>query len=285
MSDELGGAGRPSPDGGGNGGPSAGGGRGGDSPGGRGESASETKATPSRKFEQKKKKKNRENDRTRWPWWAQLILAIVALVTACGLLIVIPVYVASVRGGVESMDRSLMAMIAVFVGLTTMTISGMFLFMTFRIDRGAKAEAGKVAGKEARRIARKAVKAELDAELGIVRTAREAREKITRAGDDVVKRVEEIRDHEVIPKVGAAGDDAVKRVEEIRDHEVIPKVGAAGEKVESETDQMIEEARRKIDAADIETLVNARLDAFLEQADGWPRRLFLRFLRPREPRS
>ena len=164
------------------------------------------------------------------------------------------------------MDRSLMAMIVVFVGLTTMTISGMFLFMTFRIDRGARAEAGKVA--------RKAVKAELD----IVGAAREAREKITRAGDDVVKRVEEIRDDEVIPKVRAAGDDAVEKVGEVRDREVIPKVRAAGEKVEGETDQMIEEA-------DIEKLVNERLDAFLEQADGWPRRLFLRFLRPREPRS
>ena len=347
MSDETGGAGRPSSDGGGNGGPPAGGGRGGDSPGGRGESASETKAAPLREFEQK------NDNPTRWPWWAQLILAIVALVIACGLLIVIPVYVASMRGGVESMDRSLMAMIAVFVGLTTMTISGMFLFMTFRIDRGARAEAGKVAekvaGKEARRIAQRVVKAKVDA----VKAKTEAVEKIRKAGDDAVKRVEEIRDHEVIPRVGAAGDDAVKRVEEIRDHEVIPKVGAAGddavkrveeirdheviprvgaagddavkrveeirdhevipkvgaagddavekvgevrdheaipkaraagEKVESETDQMIEEARRKIDAADIETLVNERLDAFLEQADGWPRRLFPRFRRRREPR-
>ncbi len=150
------------------------------------------------------------------------------------------------------MDRSLMAMIVVFVGLTTMTISGMFIFMTFRIDRGAKAEA--------REEAQKVVKTELVAE-------------ITKAKN------------EAKGKVKKAGDDAVEKVGEIRDHEVIPKVIAAGKKVEGETDQMIEEARRRIGEADIKKLVNERLDAFLEQADGWPRRLFLRFLRPREPRS
>ena len=41
-------------------------------------------------------------------------------------------------------------MLAVLIGLTTVTISGIFLFMTFRIDRGTKRVARDVAAKEAK---------------------------------------------------------------------------------------------------------------------------------------
>ena len=238
MSDETGGAERPSPDGGGNGGPPAGGGRGGDSPDKQEGGASATKAAPS--CELKRKKNDCKNDQTRWPWWGQLILAIVALATACGLLIVIPMYIVpKAIGDADGVSRSFMAMITVLIGLTTMTISGMFIFMTFRIDRGAKTEAREVAEKEAGKVAKK-----------------EAR----KAVDD---------------KVGAAVEEAEKEAVRL----VGERVRAAGEEAEGEVNSMVQDARRKIDEADIEKLVNERLDAFLEQADGWPRRLFLRFLR------
>lgn len=207
---------------------------------------------------------------------------------ACGLLIVIPTYIApkAVVGGAKVTNLPFTTLVVVFIGLTTMTISAMFLFMTFRIDRGTKATAREVAGKVARKVAEDKVTDDAVDEICKIRKAgKEAKEEVKKAGGDAVNRVEEIRDHEVIPRVRAAGDDAVEKVREVRDNEAIPKARAAGKKVESETDQMIEEARRKIGEADIEKLVNARLDALLEQADGWPRRLFLRFLRPREPRS
>lgn len=155
MSDETGGAGRPSPDDGGNGGPPAGGGRGGDSPDRREECASGTKAALLREFEQK------NDNPTRWPWWGQFLLALAALGTACVLLIAIPTYIAPTHivpktdGGEVGTTNllPLTTLIVVFIGLTTMTISAMFLFMTFRIDRGTKTTAQRVAGKVARKVA------------------------------------------------------------------------------------------------------------------------------------
>ena len=46
-------------------------------------------------------------------------------------------------------------MIAVLVGLTMMTVSGIFIFMTFRIDRGTKLEAREEAQKTAKKNAKK----------------------------------------------------------------------------------------------------------------------------------
>ena len=326
MSDETSRAERPSPNGGGNGDPLA-----------------AAEALPLRRMGESK-----------WPWWGQLILAIVALGTACSLLIVIPTHVASMHGEVGVVNRSLMAMITVFVGLTTMTISGMFLFMTFRIDRGAKAEAGKIAEKEAKKVAkevaRKVAEDRVKDKIDFVRAQAETVEKIKvaggeavgligeagnaevakiketgseavgrvgeagdaevakieeaggestaevrRSGEDAKNEIEETgreeRDqmeragNEAKEKVKKAGDDAVEEVGEVRDREAIPKVRAAGEKVGSEADQMIEEARRKIDEADIKKLVKERLDAVLKQAGGRPGRFFSQFRRRREPRS
>lgn len=87
-----------------------------------------------------------ENDplrQTRWPWWGQFLLAVIALSVACVLLIWLPVEIGS-----KTASTSFPPMIVVFVGLTTMTISGMFLFMTFRIDRGARLEARNAAKEE-----------------------------------------------------------------------------------------------------------------------------------------
>ena len=101
-------------------------------------------------------------NRTKWPWGAQLFLAVTALVTAVTLLILIPMRVApdlaKETSGGASLDFS--AMTTVFVGLATMAISGIFLFMTFRIDRGtrrtAREVAEKAAGKAGKKIGKKA---------------------------------------------------------------------------------------------------------------------------------
>ena len=99
-------------------------------------------------------------DRTQWPWPAQFLLAVIALATAVVLLIWIPMRVAPglAGGGSGGAAPDLSMMMAVFIGLTTMTISGIFLFMTFRIDRGTRMTAQRVAqevGKaEAKEVAR-----------------------------------------------------------------------------------------------------------------------------------
>lgn len=202
-----------------------------------------------REFEQK------NDNPTRWPWWGQLILAIVALATACGLLIVIPAYIApkAIVGGAKVTNLPFTTLVVVFIGLTTMTISAMFLFMTFRIDRGTKATAERVAQK----VAEDKV---TDDAVDQIRATREI-------GEKAKERIEEARD-EAEALIAHATEEARKGVEETTRERVASMVQTAG---------------RKIDEADIEKLVNARLDALLEQADGWPRRLFPRFRRRREP--
>ena len=97
---------------------------------------------------------------TRWPWWGQFLLAVIALSIACVLLIWLPMeMVAKAR---NDTGNAFTTFIAVLVGLTTMTISGMFLFMTFRIDRGARLtareEARSVAKEEAQKVATEGTK-------------------------------------------------------------------------------------------------------------------------------
>ena len=76
-----------------------------------------------------------------WPWWGELLLAVSALAVIGILLIGLPVWSATqFSGGVAASDVWI-PMMAVLVGLTTITVSGIFLFMTFRIDRGTKLQA------------------------------------------------------------------------------------------------------------------------------------------------
>lgn len=93
-----------------------------------------------------------------WPQPLQFALAIVVVFVIAGLILFPPVYTSRllVDAGIDTSGAmSIWApMLAVLIGLTTVTISGIFLFMTFRIDRGtkrvAREEAAKTAEKEAR---------------------------------------------------------------------------------------------------------------------------------------
>lgn len=90
-----------------------------------------------------------KDDIRQWPWQAQFAALLFALVIAA-FLIVLPVLVVRVLDAQYTFasESDLWAgMIAILLGLTTMTVSGIFVFMTFRIDRGARLEARKTAEK------------------------------------------------------------------------------------------------------------------------------------------
>ena len=84
-----------------------------------------------------------KDSRGEWPWWAQFILAMFAMLLVALFLIGLPYAMTVTIDSQEDLDASKIwtAMIPTLLGLTTMTISGIFVFMTFRIDRGARAEA------------------------------------------------------------------------------------------------------------------------------------------------
>lgn len=100
----------------------------------------------------RKTKNHQSQKQEEWPLWVLLILIVVAFGAAATLIIGLPIWnaVQFARFGGNYGD-AWSPMIAVLVGLTTMTISGIFVFMTFRIDRGAKLEAQQTAEKTAKK--------------------------------------------------------------------------------------------------------------------------------------
>ena len=90
----------------------------------------------------------------KWPLWAQFTLAMTILLLACLLMVGLPLLSAHYIGGIACdgegacgtiASEVLLSMVATLLGLTTLTISGIFLFMTFRIDRGVKLKTESVA--------------------------------------------------------------------------------------------------------------------------------------------
>lgn len=91
-----------------------------------------------------------KDDLGQWPWPVQFVALLIVLALAT-FLIVLPVLVVRVLDAQYAFSSETdlwTAMIAILLGLTTMTVSGIFVFMTFRIDRGARLEAQRTAKKE-----------------------------------------------------------------------------------------------------------------------------------------
>ena len=103
-----------------------------------------------------------------WPWWGQLLLALAAMVLAGILLIGLPLFIANLNFTEDRNQSNLdiwQTMITPLIGLTTMTISGIFVFMTFRIDRGARAEAIRTAQKVTEQYIERNIKKAVDEQL------------------------------------------------------------------------------------------------------------------------
>ena len=101
------------------------------------------------------------------PWRARFTLFFLALVLAISML-GLPVWSVHHYGATSGVDLWGPVM-ATLIGLTTMTISGIFVFMTFRIDRGTKLTAQWTAQKVAAETVRKLVKNVLGKEIANTR--------------------------------------------------------------------------------------------------------------------
>ena len=96
-----------------------------------------------------------KDDIRQWPWQAQFtaLLIVLAIATFLIVLPVLVVRVLDVQYAFSSETDLWAAMIGILLGLTTMTVSGVFVFMTFRIERGAKLEAQDTAKEAAKKTA------------------------------------------------------------------------------------------------------------------------------------
>lgn len=107
---------------------------------------SENSKSPS--CEELKEDRNEEPEKRKlepweWPWQGQLLLLVLVFLAATLIFVFPPAFARLLGASPEANGGA--TWVAPYVGLTAVLISGIFLFMTLRIDRGAKLEAGNVA--------------------------------------------------------------------------------------------------------------------------------------------
>ena len=87
-----------------------------------------------------------------WPKWSKPVFALSAMILLGGVWIGIPL-MSAWKLGIDSAHADVQwdyePMIAALVAMTTATIAGIFVFMTFRIDRGTRLKAERVAKEKA----------------------------------------------------------------------------------------------------------------------------------------
>lgn len=198
-------------------------------------------------------------DKVGWHWSAQFALAIVVVLVVAGLVLYPPIYTSRllVEAGVETTGALDVwaPMLAVFVALTAVTISGTFIFMTFRIDRGTKRTAREEARKKARKTAKKvaARKAKKKAETA----AKDLRTRIgklvdcTKADLDCMKNDMDERLKEFPGRAKAAADcvDAIKA-----------RVQESAADVQGKADKVSE------DVAKVDALLNDKAETVVQEA-------------------
>ncbi len=164
----------------------------------------------------------KKDETEKWPDFMQLVLMVVMLLLSGFFFIVLPMMVATKFGFSfnEVTDTKVNVemwgtLIAVLLGLTTMTVTAIFLFMTFRIDREVK-EITKAAAHDA---AEDAAKKEVE---------KVAKEKVDDVEADAKKRVDDVE------------ADAKKKVD---------NVVTNANKVVTDANEVVDNAKEEVDNA------------------------------------
>ena len=189
------------------------------------------------------------------PWGARFTLFFLALVLAAFMLL-LPVWSVWYYGTTSGVDLWGPVM-ATLIGLTTMTISGIFVFMTFRIDRGTKLTARWTAEKIAAETVRGIVERVLGKEIANTRESIDGVNKdLKKAAGDVEKMKTDLTG-----EMKAATEEmkaAVGKMEEMKE-----KIVGAREKLGKNFDEMEEKMKKQL--ASLETqIAKSLIDAEVE---------------------
>lgn len=139
-------------------------------------------------------------------------------------------------------------LLSALLGLTTMTVSGIFVFMTFRIDRGARQEAQETAKNETERL------------VGIA-----AKDAIQKESRSAVSQITEETNEQVKNQIAEAHGDINKYVTVVEDRTKaqIKEAGAAVARIEG----MVRDADNKVEkrVAEARTSLDARVKDITEE--------------------
>ena len=203
------------------------------------------------------------NNKKVWPFSSQEtfvgVVAVLIIVCWVGL----PIWSATqfIRNGSTSTADTWTPLLSVFVALTTLTVSAIFLFMTFRIDRGAKFEARAEAKEAVEKIAEEATK----------EAAEESARKVTAKAREATAKA-----REATAKAREAITEVKKEVEE-KARETITEIKKEVEQKAAEATEKIENKVKKVDGDQNEALkrineltdenIRKRIEAGLQNRD------------------
>ena len=134
----------------------------------------------------------------RLPWVARFVLFLLVLLLAA-FMIGLPVWSVQRYGATTGIDLW-GPVVAMLLGLTTMTISGIFVFMTFRIDRGTKLRAEwtakEIAKKTVEEVVQKVMGQRIAEAQGAIKNEFDtAKRKVVEIDDDLARAKSDIDGH------------------------------------------------------------------------------------------
>ena len=210
------------------------------------------------------------SDKGRWPWWGQLILAVIALFFAVSLLVVLPIVSVMWLGNSAAPQVSLWEpMIASLLALTSLLVTGIFLFMTFRIDRGTRLTAERTAKATAKEVAKATAEETAKATAGKIipaikaraeeagRAAKKAKEKSGEAEQAATKAQEKAG---VAEQAAEIAQESAEKAAATAQQEVERAAESAQQQVKQAAEEVQEEAQDAARAAQLEA-ENAKASA------------------------
>lgn len=199
------------------------------------------------------------------PWVARFVLFL-AILLVVGFMMWLPVWSVERYGATSGLDLWGPVM-ATLVGLTTMTISGIFVFMTFRIDRGTKLTAQWTAQKVAKDTVAELVRKVIGEKIAKTRTTiEEGLAKATEEMGEVKKGVTAAKAR--IDDQFAAASAEMKAMEEkiaTAKQQVVKRFGTLETEVEKQFSDLKTGIEKSLHVANVEKLIE---EAVLKHLSG-----------------
>lgn len=196
------------------------------------------------------------NNKKIWPFSSKetFVGVVTVLIIVCW--VGLPIWSATqfIRDGSTSTADAWTPLLSVFVALTTLTVSAIFLFMTFRIDRGVKFEAQSTAEKAINKI-KTGVETHINkvkkgAEDHIKRTITNAKKNVETHMNEVKKKAKDDMDRAITDAKNDVEEDINKAIREAG-----KDAKEAKEKIMNRIDQLTDDA------------VNKRIETRLQNRD------------------
>ncbi len=228
----------------------------------------------------------KKDETEKWPDFMQFVLMVPMLLLSGFFFIVLPMMVATKFGfsfnevaGTKVDVEMWGTLIAVLLGLTTMTVTAIFLFMTFRIDREVKEitklAAGEAASRVASRVASEVITGAQDKVKEVEIKMEEVKDKVEVKANEVLAKAEEglAKAKEVSAKAKEVSDKAKEEL--AKAEEELAKFKNSAEEAKKDINKFLAESTHKMTLQEkkefireLRQLINGETGGFWERLRG-----------------